>query len=155
MAVDPRVIQRIYNLRQKSVTIPWGKGGAKKTFKLVCSDGPDALIFQSLRKGGPMSNHNILVRHIKPAAKKLGLGLVNWQVLRRSAPTWMVATGADPKSVQAQMRHASLGPTLGIYAQVVTEAQRGAVRTLMADMDKKPVTPKPVPTELQLERFGT
>lgn len=105
-----------------------------------------------------MSDHNILTRYLKPMAKELGLGLVNWQVLRRSYSTWMVAAKADPKSVQAQMRHASLGPTLGIYAQVVTEAQRASVTTLMADMDRKasqPATTNFVPTEPQLEHFGT
>jgi hypothetical protein len=52
-----------------------------------------------------MSDHNVLSRHIKPAAPKLGIGWVNWQVLRRSYATWLVEAGADPKAVQAQMRH--------------------------------------------------
>ena len=72
--------------------------------------------------------------------------------------TWMVAASADPKSVQSRMRHASLAPTLGIYAHVVTEAQRKAVNRLMADMDqqtKNPATPKVVPIAPQLEHFGT
>jgi len=36
-----------------------------------------------------MSDHNILSRHIKPAARKLGIGWVNCQVLRRSYATWL------------------------------------------------------------------
>jgi integrase len=158
VAVDPRVIERIRSLKDKSVTINWGRGGAKKTIQLVRADGARDLVFQSLKTGGPMSDHNILTRYLKPIAKEAGLGLVNWQVLRRSYSKWMVAAKADPKSAQAQMRHASLGPTLGIYAQVVTEAQRASVTTLMADMDRKasqPATTNPVPTESQLEHFGT
>ena len=31
-----------------------------------------------------MRDSNILTRHIKPAAQKLKIGWVNWQVLRRS-----------------------------------------------------------------------
>ena len=156
VAVHPRVIQRIDALKQKSVTVNWGKGGAKKTFKLVRSDAPYDLVFQSLKSGGPMSDHNILVRHIKPVAKKLGLGLVNWQVLRRSYATWLIACGADPKSAQAQMRHAGPQQTLEIYAQVVSETQRRAVNTLMDDMDKKAAeSSKVVPIDHQLEHFGT
>ncbi len=154
VAVAPRVIERILALKDKSVILNWGRGGAKKTIKLVRSDGPGDLVFQSLKTGSPMSDHNILTRHLKPTAKKLGLGLVNWQVLRRSYPTWMVANKADPKSVQAQLRHASLGPTLGIYAQVVSEAQRASVDALMADMDRESMQSKTtnvVPIESELE----
>ena len=154
VAVAPRVIERILALKDKSVTINWGKGEAKKTIKLVRSDGPGDLVFTSLRTGVPMSDHNMLSRYLRPIAKKLGLGRVNWQVLRRSYPTWMVANKADPKSVQAQMRHASLGPTLGIYAQVVSEAQRASVDTLMADMDRESMQSKTtnlVPIESELE----
>lgn len=74
-----------------------------------------------------MSDHNILSRHIKPAARRLGLPWVNWQVLRRSYGTWMVEAGADPKAVQAQMRHSRIATTMDIYAQFVPEAQKRAV----------------------------
>lgn len=57
-----------------------------------------------------MLDHNVPVRHIKPVAKKLGQRLVNWPVLRRSYAPWLIASGADLKSAQAQMRHASLSP---------------------------------------------
>src|SRR5215469_10205593 len=61
------------------VTINWGARGAKKTFKVVASDAPGDLVFQSLIKRGPMLDHNVLSRHIKPAARKLGIGWVNWR----------------------------------------------------------------------------
>ncbi len=77
-----------------------------------------------------MSDHNILSRHIKPAASQLGLGKVNWQVFRRSYATWMVEAGADPKAVQGQMRHSRIGPTMDIYAQIVAASQRRAVSKL-------------------------
>ncbi len=47
---------------------------------------------------------NALVRHIRPAGRKLGMGWVNWQVLRRSHATWLKLAGADVKDAQAQMR---------------------------------------------------
>lgn len=46
--------------------------------------------------------------HIKPAARKLGLDWVNWQVLRRSYATWVVEAGADSKAVQGHAAFAHL-----------------------------------------------
>jgi integrase len=127
IGVDPQVITRIFQLKAMEVTINWGGKGATKRFKVVRSEAPGDLVFQSLRSGGPMSDHNILSRHIKPASRVLGLPWVNWQVLRRSYGTWMVEAGADPKAVQAQMRHARISTTMDIYAQFVPAAQRRAV----------------------------
>lgn len=84
-----------------------------------------------------MSDHNVLSRHIKPAARKLGLGWVNWRVLRRSYATWLVEAGADPKAVQAQMRHSRSSTTMDIYAQFVPAAQRRAVAQMMVMVDEK------------------
>ena len=40
------------------------------------------LVFQSVRDGKPIRDNNILTRFIRPAARKLGLGWVNWRGLR-------------------------------------------------------------------------
>ena len=84
-----------------------------------------------------MSDHNILSRHIKPAARKLGIGWVNWQVLRRSYGTWMSEAGAEPKAVQAQMRHSRISMTMDIYAQFVPKSQRRAVAKIMDMVTKR------------------
>ena len=39
----------------------------------------------------------------------------------------MVEAGADPKAVEAQMRHARISTTMDIYAQFVPAAQNRAV----------------------------
>jgi integrase len=131
LAVDSKVIERIEQLRDKEVTINWGANGAKKTFRLVRSHNPGDLVFQALRKGGPMSDHNVLSRHLKPAGRKLGIGWVNWQVLRRSYGTWMAQAGGEPKAVQGQMRHSRISTTMDLYAQFVPESQRRAVAKMM------------------------
>jgi hypothetical protein len=41
-----------------------GGKGAKKRFKLVRSEGPKDLVFQSLRKGAPISDGNVLRPHL-------------------------------------------------------------------------------------------
>jgi len=130
--VHASVVQRIQHLRDAEVTVNWGANGAKKTFKLVRSSGPKDLVFQSLRKGVPMNDQNILRRHIKPAAEQLGIGWVNWRVLRRSYATWLMDAGVEVKAAQGQMRHARFETTANIYAQIVPESQRRAVEKMTA-----------------------
>ena len=79
-----------------------------------------------------MRDNNVLKRFIKPAAAKLNMPFVNWRCLRTSYATWLVQSGADPKSVQGQMRHTRISTTMDIYAQIVPEAQRRAVEKLSA-----------------------
>lgn len=77
-----------------------------------------------------MRDNNILVRHIKPAARKLGLPLVNWQVLRRSFATWLKLAGADVKDAQALLRHSRASTTLDVYQQFIPESERRVVDKL-------------------------
>jgi integrase len=128
--VNREVIERILKLKDMTVNVNWGGNGAKKMVKVVRSSGTDDLVFQGLRFGRPMRDNNILSRHIKPAARKLGLGYVNWQVLRRSFGTWLKITGADPKDAQGLMRHSRISTTMDIYVQDVPESQRRAVDRL-------------------------
>jgi len=79
-----------------------------------------------------MRDNNILVRHLKPAARKLGIGWVNWQVLRRSYATWLKLSGADVKDAQGLMRHSRASTTLDVYMQAVPESQRRAADRLGA-----------------------
>ncbi len=80
----------------------WGGKGAKKRIKLVRSDAPHDLVFPSLRTGAPMRDGNILRRHLRPAALKLGMDpkKATSRSLRTSCATWMVEAGANPKDVQ-------------------------------------------------------
>jgi integrase len=128
IGVDPAVIARIARLTALSVEVRAGRSVRKH--KLVKSGGPDDLVFQSVQSGRPMNDQNILKRHIQPAARKLGLPFVNWRCLRTSHATWLVQAGADPKSVQGQMRHSRISTTMEIYAQIVPTSQRKALNQL-------------------------
>jgi len=125
IGVAPGVIARIQRL--KTLTVKVRAGRATRKYKVVKADGPDDLVFQSVREGRPMRDNNILVRFIKPAARKLGIGFVNWRCLRTSHATWMVEAGANPKDVQGQMRHSRISTTMDIYAQFVPDSQRRAI----------------------------
>lgn len=129
IGVDRSVIERIHRLKLLTVEINGGGPGNKavRRYKLVKSDGPDDLVFQSVQDGKPMRDNNILTRFIKPAGRKLGLGFVNWRCLRTSRATWAIEAGANPKDVQAMMRHSRISTTLDIYAQFVPDSQRRAI----------------------------
>ncbi len=125
IGVDRSVVERIHRLRLLTVEVKAGL--ATRKYKLVKSDGPDELVFQSVKEGKPMRDNNILTRFIKPAGRELGLGFVNWRCLRTSRATWAIEAGANCKDVQAMMRHSRITTTLDIYAQFVPDSQRKAI----------------------------
>jgi integrase len=126
--VNQAVIERINRLKVLTVEVKAGR--ATRCYRVVKSEGPDHLVFQSLVKGAPMRDNNILTRHIKPAARKLHLDFINWRCLRTSHATWLKLAGADVKDAQAQMRHSRASTTLEIYQQFVPESQRRVVDRL-------------------------
>ena len=126
--VNDCVIQRIQSLKTLTVAVP--AGTAIRRYSAVRASGPDDLVFQSLVKGGPMRDNNILTRHIKPAGRKAGIPWVNWQVLRRSFATWLKMAGADVKDAQALMRHSRASTTLDVYQQFIPESERKVVDRL-------------------------
>jgi integrase len=138
IGVALEVITRIHRLKALTVEVP--AGIAIRRYRVVKSAGPDDLVFQSIKDGKPMSDQNVLKRHVQPVARRLGLNFVDWRCLRRSYATWLVQSGADPKSVQGQMRHSRIATTMDIYAQTVPVAQRRAVEKLSEFAQNRSVT---------------
>jgi integrase len=128
IAVNRSVIERIYALKSLNVKVKAGR--AVRTYRVVKSDGPEDLIFQSVRDGKPIRDNNILTRFIKPAGRTMGLPWVNWRSLRTSHAVWLKLAGADVKDAQGQMRHSRASTLLDIYQQFVPEAQRRVVDRL-------------------------
>jgi integrase len=127
--VNRSVIERIHQL--KTLTIEVRAGRAVRRYRAVKSTSPDALVFQSVAKGAPMQDNNILARHIKPAARMIGLPWVNWQALRRSFAMKLKRNGADVKDAQALMRHSKASTTMDVYMQFDSESQRRVVDGLV------------------------
>src|SRR5205814_3336734 len=65
IAVNRCVIERIHRL--KLLTVGVKAGCAERKYRVVKSDGPDDLVFQSVKDGKPMRDNNILTRFLKPA----------------------------------------------------------------------------------------
>ncbi|PYY12368.1 MAG: hypothetical protein DMG61_16685, partial [Acidobacteria bacterium] len=135
IGVDGSVIERIEGL--KSLTVIVRAGRAKRRYKAVKSAHPKDLVFQSVKDGKPMRDNNVLVRFIKPAARKLGIEFVNWRSLRTSYATWLIEAGANPKDVQGQMRHSRIATTMDIYAQFVPEPQQRAISKMSAMVQQR------------------
>lgn len=130
IGVNRCVIERIERLRILIVEVR--AGHAIRKYRVVKSDGPNDLVFQSVKDGKPIRDNNILTRFIKPAARKLGLHWVNWRSLRTSHAVWLKMAGADVKDAQGQMRHSRATTTLDIYQQFVPESQQRVVNRLSA-----------------------
>ena len=128
IAVNRAVIERIHRL--KLLTVSVRAGLATRKYRVVKSDRPEDLVFQSVKNGSPIRDNNILCRFIKPAARALDIGWVNWRCLRTSHATWLKLAGADVKDAQAQMRHSRASTTLDIYQQFVPECQQRVVEKL-------------------------
>jgi len=128
IGVNRCVIERIH--RMKLLIVKVKAGTAVRRYKVVKADGPNDLVFQSVQKGRPIRDNNILSRFIKPAARAAGLPWVNWRSLRTSHAVWLKLAGADPKDAQGQMRHSRISTTMDIYTQFVPESQRRVVDRL-------------------------
>jgi integrase len=132
IAVNRCVIERIHRLKLLTVEVKGGGPGNKavRKYRVVKCDGPEDLVFQSVRDGKPARDNNTLSRFIKPAARGIGLPWVNWRSLRTSHATWLKMAGADVKDAQGQMRHSRASTTLDIYQQFVVESQQRVVERL-------------------------
>jgi len=128
IAVNRCVIERIHHLKVLTVAVRAGR--AVRNYKVVKSDGPNDLVFQSVQKGLPMRDNNVLTRYLKPAGRQMGMPWLNWRCLRTSHAVWLKLAGADVKDAQGQMRHSRASTTLDIYQQFVPASQQRVVDKL-------------------------
>jgi len=91
--VNQPVIERLQRL--KTITVEIRAGNATRHYPAVKSARPNDLVFQSVMRGRPMRDNNVLIQFIKPAATKLGIPWLNWQALRRSHATWLKLAGSS------------------------------------------------------------
>jgi integrase len=89
---------------------------------------PESLVFPSER-GTFMSRDNFLRRNIHGKLEKVGLGWVNFHVLRRTQASLGHKEGVDPKVAADQRGHA-IGVAIDTYTMTDLESRRQAVTTL-------------------------
>ena len=101
----------------------------KRLAKQLPNGNPERPVFSS-RKGTALSDTNLLLRHLKPAARQIGVPWVSWHTFRRTHATLLQLAGGSAKDAQAQLGHAQITTTLGIYTIPVPAHQRAAVEKL-------------------------
>lgn len=89
---------------------------------------PDALVFPSER-GTFLSRDNFLRRNIQAKLADIGLGWVNFQVLRRTQASLGHKEGVDPKVAADQRGHA-IGVAINTYTDSDLESRREVVTKL-------------------------
>jgi len=89
------------------------------------------LVFPSGR-GTVLDRRTLLSRQLKPAAKTLGLGNVNWHLLRHSNATLHDSIGTPLGTVQALLGHSSSEITRQVYLHSLSADRRVAVEKLEA-----------------------
>lgn len=94
------------------------------------------------RSGKPLNLANWTRRRLKPIVRSMGLPEVSLHCLRHSLCTQLNDLGTDPKTLQAQARHADAETTLNRYTHQVPETQRkwvGKLDELLRQMLDKDV----------------
>lgn len=70
---------------------------------------------------------NVVRNHLVPILDALKISRCGFHAFRHTHTSLLLASGAAPTVVQAQLRHADPRITLGIYGHVIGDAQREAV----------------------------
>lgn len=95
----------------------------------VKDSSPEAYVFAGERRGAPLNLANLAARVIKPTLEKADVSRnwKGWHAFRRGLASTLYSLGVPPKTIQAIMRHADIGTTLGYYIQTPTEETRDAI----------------------------
>jgi integrase len=77
----------------------------------------------------PLDRRNLLRKHVKPTAKKMGLH-VTWHLLRHSYATMLDGMGTPVGTVQSLLGHGTPEITREIYLHAIPQEQRRAVESI-------------------------
>jgi integrase len=95
---------------------------------------PQGFLFVT-RNGRPPSSNKVVEYHLWTILDALGIPRCGLHAFRHSHTALLLDSGATPKVVQRQLRHADARTTLEIYGHVVGEAQREAVERVASIVD--------------------
>ena len=103
------------------------------------------LVFPSPR-GALLNDDNFRHRVFRPAVRRTVVTGLRFHDLRHTYAVLMVAAGAHPKYLQAQMGHSSIRVTLDLYGHLFPDANRGVLDALTTpSTPHRANTPKPTP----------
>src|SRR6266542_3600282 len=105
------------------------------------------LVFTSPR-GELLNDDNFRHRVFRPAVRRTGLTGLRFHDLRHTYAALMVAAGAHPKYLQAQMGHSSIRVTLDLYGHLFPDANR----SVLAELDRLTAPSTPIARSLRRPR---
>ena len=112
---------------------------AHRTAQDARNTRPRAFVFTT-SNDTPINRHNFY-RDFRAFLKRHNLPKIRFHDLRHSCATLMLSAGESPKVVQAQLGHAHITTTLGIYAHVLRDDQERASNRLAGLLEESVVKP--------------
>jgi len=131
-------------------------GALRRTWDRSKFHGPEDLVLAN-KTGKPLDTHNLLQRHIKPAAIKLGLPrTIDFRSFRTMHASLMRRTGARPEVTRDNMGHAGIDVTLNVYSQSWWDERVDAVNRAVAAVFAEPAAKAPAaPMEVEKPAKGS
>jgi integrase len=108
------------------IPLPGILGVTLRTFREQWKSNPDGFLFVTRNRRPPSSN-KVVEYGLWPVLDLLGIRRCGLHAFRHTHTSLLLDTGATPKVMQEQLRHADPRVTLGIYAHVLGDAHREAV----------------------------
>jgi integrase len=149
-----RVAETVYDghfdrpkTKRSERTIPIGTETADILSVIRPANVDGARLVFATREGMPLDRWNLLRKHVKPAAKGLGISCVTWHLLRHSHATMLDGVGTPIGTMQSLLGHSSPEITREIYLHAIPEEQRRAVESV----ERLVLEPKLDPTSLSTE----
>jgi integrase len=88
-----------------------------------------AMVFAT-SEGLPVERWNLLRKHLKPAARTIGLPGITWHLLRHSHATLLDSLGTPIGTMQSLLGHSTPEITREIHLHAIPEEQRRAVESV-------------------------
>jgi integrase len=98
---------------------------------VAIAPSPDAWVFPSEKLITPLRKDNCWRRHFAPQLKAIGLGWVNFQVMRRTHSSLLKELDVDPQVRAEQMGH-TVDVNENVYTRTSLQRRRDAVNKLEA-----------------------
>jgi len=113
----------------RKAAVPTALRAELRQWLSLIDPNPEAWVFPSEQGSTPLRPENVWRRCIGPRLEEIGLGWVNFQVLRRTHETLSHAEGIDPKIRADQAGH-NLGVAINEYTATSLDQRLAATQTL-------------------------
>lgn len=108
------------------IPLPGILAATLRTFREQWKSNPDGFLFVTRNRRPPSSN-KVVEYGLWPVLDLLAIPRCGLHAFRHTHTSLLLDTGATPKVVQEQLRHADPRITLGVYAHVLGDAHRESV----------------------------